>query len=135
MYLVFDESWTTLRNMLLTCGLYAFAARNPALGRVMQGWMEKRRAALARHFAPDTAKALDTMTEGLSTYRAVDPQSADRSQVRSIVEPLVPWPSRAASLSSVQSGVHTSPRRSGFHPKQPYEVPGPAQRSCPSNHP
>lgn len=50
--------------------------------------MAKSRAALERHFAPETAKALDAMIEGLTIHRSVDPQPADRAQVRAIVERL-----------------------------------------------
>ena len=46
--LVVDDSWATPRTMLLSYELYAFAARNPPLRLVMQGWMEKSRAALGR---------------------------------------------------------------------------------------
>jgi TetR/AcrR family transcriptional regulator, regulator of biofilm formation and stress response len=83
--LVIDESWATPRNLLLSYELYAYAARVPAFRRVMQGWMGKSRAALEQHFAPETARALDAMIEGLSIHRSVDLAPADRSEVRAIV--------------------------------------------------
>lgn len=86
--LVVSDAWASPRTMLLSYELYAFAARNPPLRRVMQDWMAKSRAALERHFAPETAKALDAMIEGLTIHRSVDPQPADRAQVRAIVERL-----------------------------------------------
>ncbi len=105
--LVVDESWATPRTMLLSYELYAFAARRPALQSVMRDWMDKSRAALGRHFAPETAKALDAMIEGLSIHRSVDRDPADRAAVRSIVERLVG--EGAAVRSSVGSSIHTSP--------------------------
>ncbi|GJE61560.1 HTH-type transcriptional regulator RcdA [Methylobacterium trifolii] len=87
--LIVDESWATPRNMLLSYELYAFAVRNPPLRRVMQDWMEKSRAALRQHFAPDTAKVLDAMIEGLSIHRSVDVEPMSRAEVRSVVERLV----------------------------------------------
>ncbi|WP_407521545.1 TetR/AcrR family transcriptional regulator [Methylobacterium oryzisoli] len=88
--LIVDESWATPRTMLLSYELYAFAARNPPLRRVMQDWMEKSRAALRQHFAPDTAKVLDALIEGLSIHRSVDPEPMDRAHVRAVVARLIP---------------------------------------------
>ena len=87
--LIVSDIWASPRTMLLSYELYAFAARNPPQRRVMQDWMAKSRAALGRHFAPETAKALDAMIEGLTIHRSVDPQPTDRAQVRAIVERLV----------------------------------------------
>ncbi|KMO33342.1 TetR family transcriptional regulator [Methylobacterium tarhaniae] len=86
--LVVDESWADPRNLLLSYELYAYAARVPALRRVMQGWMGRSRAALEQHFAPETARALDAMIEGLTIHRSVDPRPADREEVRAIVDRL-----------------------------------------------
>ncbi len=83
--LVVGESWASPRTMLLSYELYAFAARRPALQEVMRDWMDKSRAALGRHFPPETAKALDAMIEGLSIHRSVDRDPADRDAVRAIV--------------------------------------------------
>lgn len=92
--LVVDDAWATPRNLLLSYELYAYAARVPALRRVMQGWMGKSRAALEQHFAPATARALDAMIEGLSIHRSVDLAPAGRDEVRAIVArltaPLLP---------------------------------------------
>ncbi|AWN47299.1 TetR family transcriptional regulator [Methylobacterium terrae] len=90
--LVVDESWATPRTMLLSYELYAYAARVPALRRVMQDWMGKSRAALERHFAPETARALDAMIEGLTIHRSVDRQPAGRDEVRAIVARLAGTP-------------------------------------------
>jgi TetR/AcrR family transcriptional regulator, regulator of biofilm formation and stress response len=87
--LIVSDAWASPRNLLLSYELYAFAARNPPLRRVMQDWMAKSRAALGQHFAPETARALDAMIEGLTIHRSVDPHPADRAQVRAIVERLV----------------------------------------------
>lgn len=87
--LIVDESWATPRTMLLSYELYAFAARNPPVRQVMQDWMEKSRAALRRHFAPDTAKVLDALIEGLSIHRSVDLEPMTRAEVRSVIERLV----------------------------------------------
>jgi DNA-binding transcriptional regulator YbjK len=86
--LVMDEATSTPRTMLLSYELYAFAARNPPLRRVMQAWMGKSRAALERHFPAETARALDAMIEGLTIHRSVDPRPAGRDEVRDIVERL-----------------------------------------------
>jgi TetR/AcrR family transcriptional regulator, regulator of biofilm formation and stress response len=83
--LVVGAAWATPRTMLLSYELYAYAARQPALRRVMQEWMGKSRAALEQHFAPDTARALDAMIEGLTIHRSVDPRPAGRDEVRAIV--------------------------------------------------
>jgi DNA-binding transcriptional regulator YbjK len=87
--LVVDDSWATPRTMLLSYELYAFAARNPPLRVVMQGWMEKSRAALRQHFSADTAKVLDAMIEGLSIHRSVDVAPMDRAEIRALVGRLV----------------------------------------------
>ena len=84
--LIVDDSWASPRTMLLSYELYAFAARNPPLRRVMQDWMEKSRAALRQHFSADVAKALDALIEGFSIHRSVDPEPMDRADVRALVE-------------------------------------------------
>ncbi|MHC2107815.1 TetR/AcrR family transcriptional regulator [Methylobacterium sp. CM6246] len=84
--LIVDDSWASPRTMLLSYELYAFAARNPPLRRVMQDWMEKSRAALRQHFSADVAKALDALIEGLSIHRSVDPEPMNRVDVRALVE-------------------------------------------------
>ena len=86
--LVMGEGWATPRNMLLSYELYAYAARNLALRRVMLDWMGKSRAALERHFPTDTARALDAMIEGLVIHRSVDPQPMERSHILTIVRKL-----------------------------------------------
>lgn len=87
--LVVGEGWATPRNMLLTYELYALAARNPPIRRVMQDWMGKSRSALEKHFTPEAAKALDALIEGLSIHRSVDPQPAHRAEIRAIVNRLL----------------------------------------------
>lgn len=74
------------RTLLLSYELYAFAARHPALRAVMQAWMRRSRCALEQHFAPETARALDALIEGLMIHRSVDPSPASRGEIRSIVE-------------------------------------------------
>ncbi|MDP4025654.1 TetR family transcriptional regulator [Methylobacterium sp. NEAU 140] len=93
--LIVDESWATPRNMLLSYELYAYAARNPPLRRVMQAWMAQSQAALRRHFPPDTAKVLDAMIEGLSIHRSVDAEPMARDQIRAVVERLTADPAGA----------------------------------------
>ncbi|KMO12069.1 TetR/AcrR family transcriptional regulator, partial [Methylobacterium platani] len=87
-----DQAWATPRTLLLSYELYAYAARVPALRRVMQDWMGKSRAALERHFAPATARALDAMIEGLTIHRSVDARPAGRDEVRAIVARLSQTP-------------------------------------------
>ena len=87
--LILGKGWATPRTMLLSYELYAFAARNPALCRVMQEWMGKSRAALEQHFPPETAKVLDAMIEGLSIHRSVDPSPPSRAEIRDVVTRLV----------------------------------------------
>ncbi|WP_010685729.1 TetR/AcrR family transcriptional regulator [Methylobacterium mesophilicum] len=86
--LVVDARWVGPRALLLSYELYALAARNPPMRAVMRRWMGRSRAALERHFAPEAAKVLDAMIEGLLIHRSVDPQPMDRAQVRALVDRL-----------------------------------------------
>lgn len=89
--LITGEMLGARRNILLTYELYALAARRPDLRRVTDTWMARSRAALARHFDPETTVMLDALIEGLSIHRALalNPMSAQtvRDAVNRIVTP------------------------------------------------
>lgn len=89
--LITGEMLGARRNILLTYELYALAARRPDLRRVTDTWMARSRAALARHFDPETTVMLDALIEGLSIHRALalNPMSARtvRDAVNRIVTP------------------------------------------------
>lgn len=83
--IIVGDVWATPSTLLLSYELYAFAARNPALTAVMQGWMDSSREALGRHFDPLTARALDAMVEGIGIHNSIDRAPLDRAQVEAIV--------------------------------------------------
>lgn len=83
--IICGKVWGTDRDLLLSYELYAFATRHPELREVMRSWMRASREALARHFDPLTARALDALVEGLSIHNSVDAEPADRADVAAIV--------------------------------------------------
>jgi DNA-binding transcriptional regulator YbjK len=73
------------RDLVLSYELYAAAVRNPALRHVTQGWMERSRRALERHFDPATARALDALIEGLVLHSALSTAPMTTEEIRAAV--------------------------------------------------
>ncbi|MER5185280.1 TetR family transcriptional regulator [Streptomyces sp. NPDC002896] len=83
--IVCGEAWSSERDPLLTYELYAFAARNPELRTVMSNWLQSSREALARHFDPLTARALDALVEGFALHNYFDASPTSRADIAAIV--------------------------------------------------
>jgi DNA-binding transcriptional regulator YbjK len=66
------------RDLVLTFELYTLAARKPAFRDITRSWMAASRRELERHFAPDEARRVDALIEGLSIHRALDTNPPDR---------------------------------------------------------
>ena len=66
------------RDLVLTFELYTLAARQPAFRDITRAWMAASRSELERHFAPDEARRVDALIEGLSIHRALDTDPPDR---------------------------------------------------------
>ncbi len=84
--IIAESIWAEPRTLLLSYELYAFAARNPPVGAVMQQWMGSSRTALGRFFDPLTARALDALVEGIGIHNSIDCAPLDRTAIRTIVE-------------------------------------------------
>ncbi|WP_366942536.1 TetR family transcriptional regulator [uncultured Serinicoccus sp.] len=69
------------RDLVLSHELYALAARDPSYRSITSAWMGRSRAALERHFDPQTASLLDALIEGLTIHRALDSQPRDPHDV------------------------------------------------------
>lgn len=69
--IIFGDVTSSSRTLLLSYELYGFASRHPAMASVMNIWMNKSRRALARHFSPTAAVALDALIEGITIHRSV----------------------------------------------------------------
>ncbi len=80
-----NQVWAEPRTLLLSYELYAFAARHPPVGAVMQRWMDSSREALGRFFDPLTARALDALIEGIGIHNSIDRAPLDRDAVKIIV--------------------------------------------------
>jgi hypothetical protein len=79
------------REQVLTYELYTLAVRRGELGTTSQGWMQSSRRALPRHFAPDTARALDASIEGAALDIALNPDPQSATQTRdAITRPIAP---------------------------------------------
>ena len=72
-----DDLLASPDDLVITHELYALAARNPEYRQITHRWMRRSRAALERHFPPDTAAQLDALIEGLSIHRALDTEPVD----------------------------------------------------------
>ncbi|WP_433064987.1 TetR/AcrR family transcriptional regulator [Dactylosporangium sp. CS-033363] len=80
------------RSAVLTYELYAAAARDPALRIITQGWMDRTRRSLRRHFDADTAETLDALMEGLILHATLSTEPVDPARIRRAVARLVPPP-------------------------------------------
>ncbi|MEE1930802.1 TetR family transcriptional regulator [Streptomyces sp. TRM 70351] len=67
------------RDLVLTQELYTLAARQPAYRELTHAWMARSRTHLEKHFAPDTARQLDALIEGLALHRALAQEPHDRA--------------------------------------------------------
>jgi DNA-binding transcriptional regulator YbjK len=85
-----NRVWAEPRTLLLSYELYAFAARHPPVGAVMQNWMDSSRDALGHFFDPLTARALDALIEGIGIHNSIDRAPLDRDTVKIIVERIAP---------------------------------------------
>ena len=73
------------RDLVLSHELYTLAAREPAYRSITTAWMQRSRAALERHFDPETARLLDALIEGLTIHRALDSEPRDPGEVETAV--------------------------------------------------
>ncbi|GAB3477116.1 TetR/AcrR family transcriptional regulator [Nocardiopsis coralliicola] len=79
--IILDDVFGSTRELVLTHELYTLAARDPGYRTLTAAWMARSRAALERHFTPETARLLDALIEGLTIHRALDVDPRDRSEV------------------------------------------------------
>lgn len=73
-------------ELVLSHELYTLAAREPAYRALTTAWMRRSRAALERHFDPETARLLDAMIEGVSIHRALDDEPRGIAEVEDAVD-------------------------------------------------
>lgn len=83
------------RELVLSHELYTLAARKPAYRALTTAWMRRSRAALERHFDPETARLLDAVIEGISIHRALDEDPRDPDEVAELVARVTASPSQA----------------------------------------
>ncbi|WP_108719865.1 TetR family transcriptional regulator [Miniimonas sp. S16] len=79
--LILEDVFTSQRELVLSHELYTLAARDAAYRDLTTAWMARSRAALERHFDPETARMLDALIEGLTIHRALDAQARDAREV------------------------------------------------------
>lgn len=83
--IILEDVFGDQRDLVLTHELYTLAARDAGFRDITTGWMARSRAALERHFDPETARMLDALIEGLTIHRALDVDDRDPSEVRRAV--------------------------------------------------
>lgn len=76
-------------SLVVTLELYTLAARRPEFRGITRAWMARSRASLERHVAPETARQLDGLVEGLSIHHALDPGPYSEELARAAVERLI----------------------------------------------
>lgn len=87
--IILDDVFGDPRDLVLTHELYTLSAREPAFRAITASWMARSRAALERHFDPETARILDALIEGLTIHRALDPEQRDPDEVRRAVHRVI----------------------------------------------
>ncbi|MFT4295485.1 MAG: TetR family transcriptional regulator [Micropruina sp.] len=83
--IILEDVFGDQRDLVLTHELYTLAARDAGFRDITAGWMARSRAALERHFDPETARMLDALIEGLTIHRALDLDNRDAGEVRRAV--------------------------------------------------
>lgn len=79
--IILEDVFGDRRELVLAHELYTLAARDPSYRDLTTQWMERSRAALERHFDPETARLLDALIEGLTIHRALDDVERDPGEV------------------------------------------------------
>ena len=59
------------REAALSYEFYAYAIRHPEVRTMVEEWFARSQAALERYFTPEAARLIDSMIEGLCTYRGL----------------------------------------------------------------
>lgn len=84
--IILEDIFGSQRDLVLTHELYTLSAREPSFRDVTASWMGRSRAALERHFSPETARTLDALIEGLTIHRALDDNPTDADEIARAVE-------------------------------------------------
>lgn len=79
--IILEDVFSTERELVLSHELYTLAARQPVYRSITSEWMRRSRAALERHFDPETARLLDALIEGLTIHHALDQDARDPHDV------------------------------------------------------
>lgn len=87
--IIVDDVFGDPRDLVLTHELYTLSARDPRFREITMAWMARSRAALERHFDPETARTLDALIEGLTIHRALDAEQRDPDEVRHTVRRVI----------------------------------------------
>jgi len=80
------------RDLVLTHELYTLSARDPSFRAITTSWMARSRAALERHFDPETARTLDALIEGLTIHRALDSERRDPDEIDRVIDRVIESP-------------------------------------------
>src|SRR6478609_8303639 len=86
-YILFDLE--DPREGALSYEFYAYAIRHPEVRSMVEAWFARSQIALSRYFDAETARLVDTMTEGLCTYRGLA-SGIDEAQIRRALALLSP---------------------------------------------
>jgi DNA-binding transcriptional regulator YbjK len=70
------------REAALSYEFYAYAIRHPEVRSMVEAWFTRSQTALQRFFDPVTARLVDTMIEGLGTYRGLTSGASDAAEIR-----------------------------------------------------
>ncbi|MFE5409449.1 TetR/AcrR family transcriptional regulator [Microbacterium sp. NPDC056569] len=87
--IILEDVFGDDRDLVLSHELYTLAAREPAYRSITSAWMQRSRAALERHFDPETARLLDALIEGLTIHRALDAEARDPREVERAVARII----------------------------------------------
>jgi len=86
-YILFDLE--DPREGALSYEFYAYAIRHPEVRSMVEAWFARSQIALSRYFDAETARLVDTMIEGLCTYRGLA-SGIDEAQIRRALALLSP---------------------------------------------
>jgi DNA-binding transcriptional regulator YbjK len=70
------------REAALSYEFYAYAIRHPEVRSMVEAWFARSQAVLQRFFDPVPARLVDTMIEGLGTYRGLAGADGDAAEIR-----------------------------------------------------
>ncbi len=84
--LIYDLSWNTNENLVLSYELYAISSRNEYFKPLIKYWMDNSHHVLSTAFEPSAAKCIDVLIEGITLHNFFDTNRIPREHAKFLIQ-------------------------------------------------